>query len=352
MNKGVKTYTLEDFLTDDTFIDWVKAPNPDLDAFWKNWLKQHPSQEEVLLEAIDFVSFLNFEESAISAEQVHNLKRNIDHQISKKRTEKVITHNNWPEQNQFDTKWALSNWYKVAAVLVGLLFLGGITYRLYWAEQLITHHTAYGQTLQVQLPDRSVVNLNGNSTLQYAANWPDAQTREVWLQGEAFFSVVHTPQQQKFLVWTSDEVNVEVLGTEFNVSTRKSRTRVVLSSGKVKLNIKEAQQTDQVTLKPGELVELTDQAPEYLKKPVNTQVYTSWRNKVLIFDNTPLPEVVLNLKDTYGLDVQLVDASLSEMKVSGSTPIDNLEVFFAGLSKTFGLQITQTGNQVVIRKEE
>jgi ferric-dicitrate binding protein FerR (iron transport regulator) len=103
-------------------------------------------------------------------------------------------------------------------------------------------------------------------------------------------------------------------------------------------------------MKPGELVELENRADRYLKKKVNPQVYTSWKNKILLFDNTPLKEVALNLEETYGLEVQLSDASLSEMKVSGSTPIDNLDVFFAGLSKTFDLQITKEKNRVVIRK--
>ncbi|PIQ22016.1 MAG: hypothetical protein COW65_05560 [Cytophagales bacterium CG18_big_fil_WC_8_21_14_2_50_42_9] len=351
MNKADNTYTIESFLTNDVFINWVRTPTPALNTFWENWLKQNPDQEAVLKQAIDFVLCMDFEQPDISETQIHNIKRNIYNQLSQREIDSSVTNNKEQQANRSIFDRVRYNWYKVAAVLAGLLFLAGGTYRVFWRERLITYRTAYGQTLQIELPDHSVVNLNGNSTLKYAANWPNASTREVWLDGEAFFSVVHTPYNQKFLVRTSHQVNVEVLGTEFNVSKRQGRTQVVLSSGKVKLNIQETEQTSQVMLKPGEMVELKANSAGFIKKKVNPQVYTSWRNKILIFDNTPLPEVALNLKETYGLNVQLADSALNQLKVSGSTPIKDLDVLFAGLSKTFDLQITKNKKEVVFRKK-
>ena len=351
MNKADNPYNIEDFLTNDAFIHWVKAPTPALDAFWENWLNQNPDQDAVLKQAIDFVLIMDFEQPVISEIQIHHIKKNIYSQLNRRETDNAVTDTKEQKKNWFIADWVSGNWYKVAAVLVGLLVLGGITYRLFWLDQLITHRTAYGQTLRVMLPDHSVVNLNGNSTLKYAASWPTAKPREVWLDGEAYFSVVHTLHNQKFIVRTSNQVNVEVLGTEFNVSKRQGRTQVVLSAGKVRLNINKTKKSNQVILKPGELVELKTNSAQPIKKKVNPQVYTSWKNKILIFDNTPLPEVALNLEETYGLNVQLADSALSQMKVSGSTPIENLDVFFAGLSKTFDLQITKNKNEVVFRKK-
>jgi len=352
MNKFYSTYTLEDFLTDDAFIDWVKAPDADQDALWRNWLKEYPEQEAVVKEAISFIRGMQFEEHVISEKRIQHLKANIQEQISLNESEKEeIAFVNQANESATHNWWG-NNWYKVAAVLGGLILLAGITYRLVSSQnELITRHTAFGQTIKIELPDHSIVNLNGNSTLKYASGWDPENTREVWLDGEAYFSVVHTAKNQKFVVRTSDKVNVEVLGTEFNVSNRKSRTQVVLSSGKVRLNIKEAAQTGQVTMKPGELVELADHSDQYLKKKVNPRVYTSWKDKILLFDNTPLKEVARNLEETYGLQVQLSDASLSEMKVSGSAPIDNLDVIFAGLSRTFDLTIIRDKNLVVFRKK-
>lgn len=88
--------------------------------------------------------------------------------------------------------------------------------------------TQYGEQRVVELPDHSVVSLNANSTLRFRNDWSQANTlREVWLDGEAFFSV----QKQegaagpaKFIVHTND-LDVEVLGTRFNVSNRMAGGR-------------------------------------------------------------------------------------------------------------------------------
>jgi ferric-dicitrate binding protein FerR (iron transport regulator) len=56
--------------------------------------------------------------------------------------------------------------------------------------------------------------------------------------------VKHLNTNQKFLVHTADRLTVEVLGTSFNVFKRPSGTRVVLQSGKVKLNIANAREAE------------------------------------------------------------------------------------------------------------
>jgi ferric-dicitrate binding protein FerR (iron transport regulator) len=71
------------------------------------------------------------------------------------------------------------------------------------------------------LPDNSTVILNANSSLRYQENWEAELLREVWVDGEAFFSVVHTHNHQRFRVNVTDDLKVEVLGTEFNVKDRR-----------------------------------------------------------------------------------------------------------------------------------
>ncbi len=61
----------------------------------------------------------------------------------------------------------------------------------------------------------------------------DAKSREVWIEGEAFFSVKPSSVPRAFLVHTASNMNVEVLGTTFNVVDRHGRMQVVLNSGKV-----------------------------------------------------------------------------------------------------------------------
>src|SRR5690606_4200493 len=117
--------------------------------------------------------------------------------------------------------------------------------------------------------------LNGNSRISYKKRWGMNGVREVILNGEAYFAVSHTVNQQKFIVHTSDGVHVEVLGTEFTVSNRPHKTRVVLNSGTIQLNIKDQQIEEKFTMLPGDLVEFEDSPLNYEKRKVNPEVYSS-----------------------------------------------------------------------------
>ena len=67
--------------------------------------------------------------------------------------------------------------------------------------------------------------------------WNDADGRQVWLEGEAYFQVQKKPSTvEKFIVHTR-QVDVEVLGTRFNVNTRRQRAVVSLEEGKVRLSV-------------------------------------------------------------------------------------------------------------------
>ncbi len=250
-----------------------------------------------------------------------------------------------------------ANYYlpRMAAAFIGLLLLAGLYYRLFMYQDIITFSTGYGQTASRTLPDGSVVTLNGNSTLNYPATWEDGQAREVSLQGEAFFTVVHTNSHQKFIVATNDQLHVEVLGTEFNVNTRKAGTRVVLSSGSVRLHLPivhsasgKLDKGEEVLMKPGHLVEFSKEKNSYVKKEVDPKIYTSWKEEKLIFDNSTLQEIIGILEETYGLEVVVPDKSLLQERFTGAVPNESAEILLISLSKSFNLKITRTTSKVTI----
>ena len=238
----------------------------------------------------------------------------------------------------------------MAAVFIGLIVCTGI---------LLTHKkshtrtfvTDYGETKVIALPDHSQVKLNGNSKLVFSSEWENKELREVWLEGEAYFSVNPTVSEQKFVVHTSDQLNVEVLGTEFNVSNRKGKTSVVLSSGKIELNVEKDKQTEKMLMEPGEMVEYEKSDPVLRKKEVDPHKYTSWTKDKLIFDNTSLEEIKFILETTYGLTVEVTDEALLEQKVYGSAPSNNIKLLLQGLAKSLDHNITYKNNHVKIENK-
>src|SRR5690606_175937 len=212
----------------------------------------------------------------------------------------------------------------------------------------ISFVTDFGETKVIALPDHSQVKLNGNSKLVFSSEWENGELREVWLEGEAYFSVNPTVSDQKFVVYTSDQFNVEVLGTEFNVSNRKGKSSVVLSSGKIKLNVEKDNQTERIFMEPGEMVEYERAKPDIRKKEVDPQRNTSWTKDSLIFDNTSLKEIKFLLETTYGLTVKVTDEALLEKKLFGSAPSNNINLLLQGLAKSLDHKITYKNNHVRI----
>jgi ferric-dicitrate binding protein FerR (iron transport regulator) len=101
-------------------------------------------------------------------------------------------------------------------------------------------------------------------------------------------------------------------------------------------------------MQPGDLVELDDVAGKYARKQVNPELASAWTEHKLIFDDTPIAEIVSILEETYGLRVTVSDPELLQKKVVGSAPTGDVAVFLAALSKSFGLQIQKDGKKVII----
>jgi ferric-dicitrate binding protein FerR (iron transport regulator) len=240
-------------------------------------------------------------------------------------------------------------WYRIAAVWAGLLLLS-LAWFVYTGHQDETTviQTAYGEIKTVTLPDGSEVTLNANSTLRHAVAWRDHTNRQVWLDGEAFFSVVHTNDERKFQVHTQ-HLNVEVLGTEFNVNNRRGDTQVVLHSGKVRLAINDEEATSEVVMTPGELVAYSGTYRSITKKLVNPQRYSAWRDQELMLDNTSLTEIAQALEDYYGFEVVIPEDTLKNIKLTATTTLSlkETEVILTAISEIYGIEVKQEGDRIV-----
>jgi transmembrane sensor len=231
--------------------------------------------------------------------------------------------------------------YKAAATLLVLLSVS-----LWWyanSNDLIEIQTGFGELRTVTLPDQSSVVLNGNSVLRYADDWDKKPTREVWIEGEGFFSITHTKNHQKFIVHAADYLDVEVLGTKFNVKARHSAPEVLLAEGSIKLATSDAQQ---VFMKPGELATLHNKLLS--TRSVEKRQYTSWVENKLLFDRTTLDEVAILLKETYGLDVGFNHPDLKRRELSGEISSATEDDVLRAIAETFDLEVDKRGRSVII----
>lgn len=236
-------------------------------------------------------------------------------------------------------------WGKIAAAILFLVVAGIGLYMFQRQSGRIIERTGFGETRVLTLPDGSEVTLNGNSVLSYDAEW--TELREVRLEGEGYFKVVHTRDHRVFRVRTGADFSLDVLGTQFNISKRESGTRIVLDEGKVQCNLGDSER-DTLVLKPGEMVQFRKKPSDYQRERVEKGLYSAWKDHRLVFKNTSLREVAAILKDTYGMEAEASHPELLDRRISGSVPTDNVELLLEGIAEASDVTITRDGNQLTI----
>lgn len=243
---------------------------------------------------------------------------------------------------------------KKLAIAASLILISSIVLILFIAKkEQVQFITKYGQTLKIVLPDSSTVYLNGNSKLSYINNWDNNSDREVKVDGEAYFSVKHTKSNQKFFVRMADNLSVEVLGTEFNITKRGKNTQVVLSSGKIDFHMDNLKKgNDVVQMKPGDLIEYQNNSKSYIKQEVDPTNYSSWKSNRIIFDKTKIIDVLQNLQYTYGLKVKIEDEKMLNERVSGSAPTNNIKSLVHALSETFNVKFVLKGDSILLKNKQ
>lgn len=234
----------------------------------------------------------------------------------------------------------------MAASIAFLVLLGGWVFR----ENLLykTHTTAYGQTRTLKLEDGSQVVLNANSSLKVPRFGFGHQTREVYLTGEANFSVTHMANHQSFVVKTGRAFDVVVLGTEFVVNTRPAAAKVVLNKGKVQLRFQEGNAQKQLTMKPGDLVTMDASGKASLRQIAKPQNYAAWQDHRFVFEETTLKEVAQLFEDNFGIPVEIPETELAQWTLSGSFTANNAEELLETLTEAANLSYRKEENKIII----
>jgi ferric-dicitrate binding protein FerR (iron transport regulator) len=324
---------IEDFLKDPSFTNWVLQQNQkDFDE-WENWLMLHPEKKELVEAAKTIVLGIPFKKDFMTPTEVHLEWEKLNRTLE---TKKIKQQNN--------------TWYNRRALLgiaASFLLLIAVFYWRSFESQTAAftyHRAAFGEQIDLKLPDGTEVALNANSVLKYSNHNP----RKIWLEGEAFFKVMKKPATNaKFWVHTPDLV-IKVLGTQFNVNSHKAQTAVLLEEGKVHLQFNNGQQKD---MQVGDLVVFSSKENRILKdiKITKSELHTSWTKGTLIFENTSLEAAMEKIKDTYGLEIIFQNKKTAERNIHVAVPTKNLDICLLALEKALGINIEKNGNKLLIK---
>lgn len=206
----------------------------------------------------------------------------------------------------------------MAAVAVGVWWIGARTGH----PQIAEIRTGYGEIKNILLPDSSVVVLNANSSMRIPQQWTESEGRQVWLEGEAYFQVQKksSTTAQKFVVHTR-QVDVEVLGTKFDVNTRRQRAIVSLEEGKVRLSMNGVvtsvlEKKAGLVMRPGQVAEVDDDLQAKVNEDKDVTARSGWVRHEFHFDRTSLGEIARLIQDTYGYNMVVEDSTMLNKEIS------------------------------------
>ena len=209
--------------------------------------------------------------------------------------------------------------------------------------------TPLGGEYSLTLADGTKVWLNAMSELRYPVAFGEG-VREVELKGEAYFEVEKN-EGKPFIVKT-DEFNVRVLGTSFNISAYLDSplAHTTLCSGHVRINDR-TNPGKEVDILPGEQLLFHRDNREMSVREVDTDVFVSWREGFFQFDNNTVEEVFTILQRWYNIQVFYANVEVRQELFTGKLPrFDNLQIIIDLIERVSDLKIEVRGKMIYIDK--
>jgi transmembrane sensor len=401
MFKEYQKYQLSDYLTDDYFVRSMLEPTSESEAFWKMLIDDKKIDIDEFISAYTNLKALHDMKPVVSDEQVETLWKRIEKtNCSKEReikrvrlfkyiaaaccfvgaisvslflffqTDKVdltqsitdyasghiihtkqlsnqieiISGNNTIALNgvQAKVEYDATGKLKVNKQPVAVNKSTNLVKEMQEYNQL---RVPYGKRAFLKLSDGTSLWVNTGTTVYYPTTFSKSN-REIYVEGEVFAEVFHDAMHP-FIIKT-DNIDVKVLGTVFNVSAYKEdkQTNVVLVSGSVTVKPKNGKPT---LIHPNQIFAYNDQASTL--RNVDVENYISWHDGNYIFHNEPIENILLRLSRYYNVTMKL-PSSASGITCSGKLELqDDLNQLLNGLSEITSMSYAVKDNQYRIKFE-
>lgn len=260
-------------------------------------------------------------------------------------------------------------WLKLAAMFLVMTMAGGagIFFGLNFEQEdtadvqpeaIIQQSTmSYGQTASLRFGDGSVIRMNGGSTLRYPETFVHDK-REVWLEGEAFFTIAHD-ESRPFIVHAAN-TTTRVLGTSFNIKAYKGEgeLQIAVVDGRVEVSRtgtgdSENEIDESFLLEKNQWLTYRGQtgSVDQVLERGDGDIWdmVAWKDRVLVFRNKSFERVAGMLERWYGVNITIEDPSLKSYILEGEHHNASLEEVLKSIQFVMDFEYVITGNEVLIQ---
>jgi ferric-dicitrate binding protein FerR (iron transport regulator) len=212
---------------------------------------------------------------------------------------------------------------------------------------------AKGTKSIIQLPDGSKIWLNADSKLRYPEVFKGA-TREIYLNGEAFFDVAKSPDHP-FIIHLANGT-VQVLGTSFNVRAydNESVVETSVATGRIAFIPKyrtSRKKQDTVYLAPDHKASYTFTSEELSTSATSGKEDRAWTEGKLIFRSMTMELIAIELERNFGKKVVFIGNGPKEYVFTGAFENNSLDEIMYYLSRTKNFKYKITNSELLIAAE-
>lgn len=347
--KAYVNYQLEDFITDDDFIQWVKYPTEESDVFWQAFIENEPAQAAIIHKARYAIQQLALVAKQNSpTDEIPVIWTDIEGDLN--------------NQNQRILNSVLVGWRAWVAAASLLLSIG---FSYYWwrTKSFSVSESTYARlvsetpstlkelvnntrsNLTVPMPDGSKVVLKSNSRLSYNESFT-GPVREVYLAGEAFFDVKKNPEKP-FLVYANGLI-IKVLGTSFQVKAyeKDKQVTVMVKTGRVSVFAHKAlknqdPETNGLVLTPNQKVVFGKEGEHLSRTLVErpTLLLSKQELEHFSFNNAPVSQIFMALEKAYGVDIvfdeEVTATCFLTTSLTNETLFEKLDIICEGIEASY-----------------
>lgn len=235
----------------------------------------------------------------------------------------------------------------VAAAAACLLVVVGLIPWQGSSRPDVLHFEAGDALREVLLPDGTRLTLDAGTSVEYTK--ADGDRRLLLPAGRVYLKVAKDPAGTRFVV-TSGEVETVVLGTRFQVDHSPTRTDVMLEEGSVRLQSEGGKVY--AMLSPGEMGSWVDGEPSFRIASASPSAALAWTRGRLVFDGVPLVEAVAEVnRYSRNVHVEIADAELEQVRVSGSYLAGDAELVIAAWEATLPVKASHRDGKVILESK-
>jgi ferric-dicitrate binding protein FerR (iron transport regulator) len=207
------------------------------------------------------------------------------------------------------------------------------------ANNILTASTPKGGTYSFVLADGSRVWLNADSKLYFPQRFHSEGTRNVTLEGEAYFEIQHD-EAHPFIVKTANQ-SVRVLGTHFDIKAYRNEPaeKTILLEGSVRVNDHEVLAPGQLCLAgPGKNIEIS-------QADLTTEM--AWKNGLFVFNDASLELIMREVSRWYNIDV-IYAGNLTNETYNGTIDRKANLSRILNILKKAGVRFETKGNTLIV----